>query len=269
MNKNNGANELMDELLEEQEKYENSLKEKMQDNLLFFDIETGGGLNNEDVNNVRRAKIRQKILDEVYTPRDDWGDSANEKHRNLFNERKEGRIAKEINDLYKMDALNPYYNRVVVLCYKTEGKITQITELELNEKEMVEHFFNNIYGKTLVGFNSKAFDLKTLQVKAAKYGIPVPKNIKHIDVFDKLKVWGIGKQPVIIGQKELGAVLGCLRGDDLSEVNPATIGDVFLAAKSGLPQELKEQIEKILLYNRQDVEQLEDIFYKLSLAGLV
>lgn len=259
--------EFMKDLLEDSK--QKDLRRQVQ-NLMFFDLETGKGEGNNELFNLRAAKIRKNILAEKYTYREDWGESANQKHASQFEERKSLRIAKEVNALREMDAVNPYFCRICVICWKDVNGLTQITELELSEEEMVRKFWEVASGKTLIGYNSKAFDLLIMQLNAAKYRIEIPQHVvRHIDVMDKLKVWGIDRKPLVVGQKVLAAVLGAMVNKEYEDVDPASIGDLFSQARGGMTDELKQKIEEILRYSKNDVLQLEEIYWILKSAKLI
>jgi uncharacterized protein YprB with RNaseH-like and TPR domain len=260
------SNDMFKEALEQQKKLEKHIQKQYDDHLVFFDIETGKGEVNDDITKLRASKIRRKILTSQYNYRDDWGETANSKAEIKFNDSKQAKIAREINRLTNMDALNPYYNRVVIIGYYIGGQMAQYTELEMSEEEMIDLFFRGLDGKTLIGYNSKAFDLITLQIKAAKYGLELP-TYYHIDVFDKLKRWGLGKQVIGVSQEELAIVLNCRISNN--DVDPATIGDVFQSARMGMATENKKEIEKILKYNDNDVLQLREIYWKLKHTGVL
>lgn len=261
----NGA-DFINSMLDEQ-KAKEDLKEFSMENLMFHDIETGRGDPAGKIIQVRAAKERKKIMAETYTYRPDWKEDTNERKAIEFEEGKEERIARAIFSMTERDALNPFYNRICVTCWEDENGVTQLDELTMTEEEMVGRFFEAATGKTVIGFNSDAFDLFTLKLKAAKYGIEVPRFF-HVDVMNAVKKWGFNKELLIVPQDQLAVILG-IEQNSQSDVDPAEIGDLFQEARTGMTDQLKRLLQKVLVYNQEDVRQLKEIYFKLKVAGIV
>lgn len=260
---NNEKKSFIDDLIREINGNEmEKMKREAGKKISFFDIETGSGTN-EMVDKLRIKNIRSEIMSDEYKWRDDYKDSTNEKKRMEFEEKKAERIAREIQKMSKENSLNPYFNRVVIVSVIKGKSEYQFDELSLSEKQITEEFFKLIQGTTVIGYNSTAFDMLTMKIKAAKYGIRTG-FFHHIDVMEKLKAWPVYGKPIVVSQDILAAVLGIEPNRYGSDVDRSEIGNIFEQARLGvITQELSDKLETIKKYGMDDCRVLKEIYDKL------
>lgn len=261
---NDAKRKFIDSLVDDLEKKEiGRMKREAKSKTAIFDIETASG-KNDAVDQIRIENIRKTIMAEEYRWRYDYKESTNLKKKAEFEEKRAERIAREIQRMNEDNSLNPYFNRVIIISLiKTDGANYQWTELEYSEKEMVQKFFDAVQGYTVVGYNSIAFDMMTLKIKAAKYGISTG-FFNHIDVMDKLKVWSpFGGKPLVVSQDILAAVLGIKPNKYRTDVDPTDFGLIFDQAKTMGDEEIAKKIDVICKYAMEDCRVLLEIYNKL------
>jgi DNA polymerase elongation subunit (family B) len=250
------------------------IKREQQDifrNILFLDLETGDNPEDE-VTNVRKNELRNSIMQEKYNYHSGYGDDTNKKKEKEFDQKKHTKLANAIKSMNERDAVSPFFNRICILGVAEfeNGKLYcyQHTELESTEEEMIDNLFSNLDRRTIITYGGESFDIPTLRIKAAKYGIEIP-FLHHIDLFKAVKIWPPAGKPEFISQHLISAVLGIKPNEYEDSINKERIGHIFRQAKGGLTGLVKTEVETILKYNLEDLRVLSEIYVKLKSVGLV
>jgi hypothetical protein len=235
-------------------------KKKEESNIIYLDIETGKGKNN-NVINVRASKIRAETEKEKYSWKDGWKDETNIQKEAEFKADLPKRIQKKIKDLTKMDAVSPWFNRICLIgVMDKNGVYEYVTEIDNTEKEMVEWLSKKIENKIIVTYGD--FDLKTIDMKAIANEMFISAS-HNIDIMRQLgMIWNIFNKKEVLSQDELAAVFNIEPNRYLEEVDPSTIGDTFENFKNDLSDVTMDDIIEIINYNQEDLRVLKDIHEK-------
>ena len=241
-------NRLGDELLKEEE-------QKEKDNIVFLDIETGRG-NLNKLRPIVETKIRNKISNEKFVPRDNWKPETNKRKAEEFEENKEIKIASEVNKIIKGDAKSPFYNRIVLAAIgDINFNIEQIDELQATEEGMIRWISDKINKKKVVVFSS--FDMKTIELKAIKYRT----KLNHYGIVDLSKIatyWPMIGPKNVISQDVLAVLLDIRPNRFVNLIKPSEIGEAYELENMHLGD--KDLIKMIKKYNEDDVRVLIELY---------
>ena len=261
---------MLDDLIEKQKNQDEHFDKLIskEQNLLFLDIETGKGFNQE-VKKLRIEKIRKDFQEEIYGGAPvSYGSDANKRHEIKWQEGRKEKLNRQISKLNDMDAVDPLYHRIVILAYEANGIFYQFTELEFTEKEMIQKFARDCEGKTIATFNGYNFDIFSIQLRAIQHNVSLHIS-NQVDLFNKIKRWNTFlRSYTTCSQDMLGAILGIKPNQFTQNVDPSQIGNEFQNAKSGLDVDNKKVIEDILSYSKDDVRVLKELYFKMNGVGL-
>lgn len=253
--KNKGT---LEEFLEETPKTPRALKPVRETKFVILDIETGAGAVNPMLREVVEDEIKKEVESTTYP--DNWKPETVERKR-------AEKLSKLLSGLDKGSALDPFTNRIVIIGMLYKNSATILHELKTTEEEIIKDFTEEIKGRIFITFNGEAFDILTIKVKAAQYGIDLG-TITYIDVMQDLKFWNTYlNKYVLFGQDKYAAIFGIQPNSYRKTVNPAEIGAIFEAYKFEKTEENKDAVKSVIAYNKEDLRVLQELYTKLDKAG--
>ena len=253
---------LGDKLLTEQ-------NQKEQSNYIFLDIETGRG-SNKVVKQLRLNRIEKEIEREKYQWRYDWKEETNQRKEEEFVLQRPERITTALQKVDEMDAVNPFFNRIVIMGYQIGYETIQMDETEYTESNMINNFakkIEEIRRPIIVAYSG--FDISSIQLKAVRYKINLaPYN--YIDVMKYTEYWPPFGRKEVLSQDILAAILDIKPNKHWKEIYPDEIGELFDNIKTmELTEEWAKQLYLYKQYNKEDIRVLKECFNVLAAYGVI
>ena len=182
-----------------------------------------------------------------------------------------GNVSLEDALLYDIETtgLNPKASQLYllgVLLFRKENSefIQYFAESVRDEEEILEQFFQLCQTKkVLISFNGEGFDNRFIEAMAKSYGkLPLHLNLKQLDLFKLIR-----KRKKFYGLESC-SLKSCERFLGIHREDRCSGGELISVYQEYLQDKCSEKKNMLLLHNREDIQNLPDLFSFLAYENI-